>query len=156
MIFTIIGTHHQPFSRLLNAVDALNTQQERVIQTGHTPFESDKCRCLAFMPFDEVRDFMKQAETVITHAGTGTVMLALSEGKCPVVAPRYAKFGEHVDDHQEDLVQLLEKAGSIVPWYPGDDLAQKIEQAHNMTVTRQNEPAPELVKILREYVGLKT
>ncbi len=154
MILTIIGTHQQPFTRLLKAVEALETDEERIIQTGHTPFKSDVCKCRSFLPFDEVRSLMQKANTIIAHAGTGTVMLALSEGKCPVVAPRYAQFGEHVDDHQEDLVKILAKANSIVPWFPEDDLAEKIKLARSIMTKRQKDPDPELVKLLREYIGL--
>ena len=97
---------------------------------------------------------MRDAEVVIAHAGTGTVMLALSEGKCPIVAPRYAKFNEHVDDHQEDLVRILADMGSIVPYFPGDDLAEAIEKARSMTVSRQKDPDEGLVSLLREYTSL--
>ena len=154
MILTIIGTHHQPFTRLLEAVEALDTPSERLIQTGHTSFKSEKCTCVDFLPFEEIRQNMRDAEVVIAHAGTGTVMLALSEGKCPIVAPRYAKFNEHVDDHQEDLVRILADMGSIVPYFPGDDLAEAIEKARSMTVSRQKDPDEGLVSLLREYTSL--
>tara|TARA_R110002072_G_scaffold7604_5_gene41195 strand:+ start:1657 stop:2130 length:474 start_codon:yes stop_codon:yes gene_type:complete len=154
MILTIIGTHHQPFTRLLDAVNELDTQSERIIQTGHTPFKSEKCTCIDFLPFEEIRQNMRDAEIVIAHAGTGTVMLALSEGKCPIVAPRYARFNEHVDDHQEDLVKVLADMGSIVPYFPDDNLEEAIEKARNMTASRQKDPDASLVSLLRDYTGL--
>lgn len=106
------------------------------------------------MPFEQTRELMQQAEVVIAHAGTGTVMLALAEGKCPIVAPRFAKFGEHVDDHQQDLVKTLEANGSIISYLPGDDLAEKIALAKTLTAKRLKDPDATLVEYLRTTMKL--
>ncbi|MCB9734532.1 MAG: hypothetical protein H6745_18255 [Deltaproteobacteria bacterium] len=47
------------------------------------------------------------ADVVVTHAGSGAVRDALVLGHCPVVVPRLARFGEHVNDHQLELVDAL-------------------------------------------------
>jgi UDP-N-acetylglucosamine transferase subunit ALG13 len=154
LILTIIGTHEQPFNRLLQAVDVLPTSEERIVQTGHSTYQPQHATCLDFMPFDRVKELMQQARVVITHAGTGTVMLALSLGKVPVVAPRLAKFGEHVDDHQVELVTSLADMGCIIPYFEGDDLAAKIEQAATTPLSRAIQPAPALVAFLKQEIDL--
>jgi UDP-N-acetylglucosamine--N-acetylmuramyl-(pentapeptide) pyrophosphoryl-undecaprenol N-acetylglucosamine transferase len=55
------------------------------------------------MPFGSVVDTMVKANSVICHAGVGTIMTALQVGHTPVVVPRQARYGEHVDDHQLDI-----------------------------------------------------
>jgi len=56
-----------------------------------------------FMAFDEVVASMTRADSVVCHAGVGTIMTALKTGHTPVVIPREARYGEHVDDHQLDI-----------------------------------------------------
>lgn len=57
-------------------------------------------------------------------------MEAMAAGKVPVVIPRYAKFGEHVNDHQGDFVQLVAaRLGGIVPVYDITNLSAAVEES---------------------------
>lgn len=149
MIFVTVGTHQQPFNRLLEAVDALALDEECIFQTGHCTY-MPRGQAMPFMPFEEMQQHMSAARVVICHAGTGTVVSALRAGKCPVVAPRLVRFGEHVDDHQLELVQSF--AGLIVPYMPGDDLAACITEAGRKTGQRQIGPAPALIEHLHQAI----
>ena len=51
-------------------------------------------------PFDELVEHVRRARVVVSHAGVGSVLTALANGKRPVVVPRLHRFGEAVDDHQ--------------------------------------------------------
>lgn len=53
-----------------------------------------------------------EARVVVTHAGSGTVRDALALGHVPVVVPRRAAHGEHINDHQLELTEAL--AGRII------------------------------------------
>jgi len=48
---------------------------------------------------------MSRCDTVITHGGTGAIIGAVKKGKKVIAVPRLAKFGEHVDDHQLQLIE---------------------------------------------------
>ena len=49
----------------------------------------------------------RAADVVITHSGVGTILQLLGDGISPVVVPRRKQHGEHVDDHQLQIWQLL-------------------------------------------------
>ena len=49
---------------------------------------------------------VEKCSVLITHGGTGTIVDAVKRGKKAIVVPRLARYGEHVDDHQ---LQLLER-----------------------------------------------
>ena len=57
---------------------------------------------------------MLEARVVVTHAGVGSIMTALTLGKQPIVVPRQKRFHEAVDDHQLALARRLDKAGLVV------------------------------------------
>jgi UDP-N-acetylglucosamine transferase subunit ALG13 len=63
------------------------------------------------------------------HAGAGSIMHAVEAGKVPVVMPRRAAFGEHVNDHQVEFAQALAEAGKVVMANTPDDLARAVEEA---------------------------
>lgn len=50
-----------------------------------------------------------QADVVITHAGVGTILQLLEMGKYPIVVVRRRARKEHVDDHQEQISELLSR-----------------------------------------------
>ena len=50
---------------------------------------------------------------MICHAGVGSVMVALMNGKRPVVVPRLHRFGEAVDDHQLTFARRFRQAGLV-------------------------------------------
>lgn len=52
---------------------------------------------------------MADADVVFVHAGVGLVLDALSIGKFPVLLVRDPAYGEHVDHHQRDLADELER-----------------------------------------------
>ncbi|MEH6591221.1 MAG: glycosyltransferase [Halioglobus sp.] len=153
MIFAMTGTHEQQFDRLVKALDNLKTDEPRIVQFGYSEYKPDNCEAYKFLEFEQVKSYMLDADVVITHSGTGSVMLALSLGKLPIVAPRYARLGEHVDDHQLQLVKTLEADGLVVPYYEGDSLEVRIQEAlkHEKS-TRKIEPDPRLVADIRAII----
>jgi len=129
LIFVTVGTHSHPFNRLLEIVDSLPADQERIVQYGFSTYPLKNCETYRFLEFEQMRSFMARADCVVSHAGVGSIMLALATGKRPVVAPRLHRFGEHVDDHQVEIVQAFATAQKVVPLMPGNDLTLKIVEA---------------------------
>lgn len=112
MIFVTVGTHQQPFDRLIRALDAL-PPDELVVQYGFAEAPRGVARAVPFMPFPEMLENFRRADAVITHAGVGSILCATTVGHVPIVVPRLKRHGEHVDDHQVQLIRELERAGEI-------------------------------------------
>lgn len=114
MIFVTVGTNEAAFDRLLAALDELgDTGRPMLVQTAGAAVEPRHAQCVDFLPYDEIVASMRAAETVVTHAGVGSVLTALSVGKRPVVVPRLRRFGEAVDDHQVEFARQLASTGLV-------------------------------------------
>lgn len=127
MIFVTVGTHHQPFERLLGALDSLD--DELVVQYGPGKPPATASNAEAFMPFDEMLRRFREADNVITHAGVGSIICASREGHTPLVVPRRHDLGEHVDDHQVELTRALAQRGSVIAIWDVDTLAETVASA---------------------------
>lgn len=119
MIFVTVGTHEQPFNRLIKAVDDLvadgTITEEVIIQRGYSTYEPKHCKYYDLLPWDEMQKYNKEARIVITHGGPASFIDVLALGKTPIVVPRQAKYNEHVNDHQLEFArQLIKKNISIV------------------------------------------
>jgi UDP-N-acetylglucosamine transferase subunit ALG13 len=104
MIFVTVGTNEARFDRLLSALADAQLDERIVIQHGHSsPIGPAHAELVDFLPFEAMAEKIREARVVVTHAGVGSVMVALANGKRPVVVPRRKSFGEAVDDHQLQL-----------------------------------------------------
>jgi UDP-N-acetylglucosamine transferase subunit ALG13 len=91
---------------------------------------------------------MREATTVVTHAGVGSILSARRAGHLPVVVPRLHALGEHVDDHQAELTRTLEAAGEVVAVWPGEPLAPVIAGA----ASRRPVPSGDAVRPIHRAV----
>lgn len=113
MIFVTVGTNEAPFDRLLRAIGELRPADRIVAQCGASSVRPFGAECIDFMPFDTVAAHARSARIVICHAGVGSVMVALMQGKRPLVVPRLHRFGEAVDDHQLAFARRFHDAGLV-------------------------------------------
>lgn len=101
MIFVTVGTHGDPFDRLMVAMDrwAGAHDEEVVVQSG-VSLGGRHCTVSPWMSEVVVRSHMERARLVVCHAGPATLFEAWDRGHRPIVVPRDPDHGEHVDDHQ--------------------------------------------------------
>lgn len=131
MIFVTVGTHEQPFNRLLKEIDKLVADsiiQERVIiQTGYSDYIPKNCEWHKFLSLQEMTENIEKARIVITHGGPASFIAPLQINKIPIVVPRQEKYGEHINNHQIDFVKLISnRLNNIIPVYNIQDLREKI------------------------------
>ena len=111
MIFVTVGTHEQPFNRLIKEVDRLKKEgiitDEVFIQTGFSTYEPQYCDWKKLISYSEMDNYMTHSDIIITHGGPATFMGAIAKGKKPIVVPRQEKYGEHVNDHQLEFAEQV-------------------------------------------------
>lgn len=113
MIFVTVGTHEQPFNRLIQKIDELKRDgvinEEVIMQTGFSTYEPKYCTSYKLIPFNKMNEYVEQARIVITHGGPASFIMPLQIGKTPIVVPRQKKYDEHVNDHQADFSKAVEE-----------------------------------------------
>lgn len=138
MIFVTVGTHEQPFNRLIEEIDKLvennEIKEEVFIQTGFSTYEPKYCKWEKLIPYNEMNKKIEEARIVITHGGPATFIAPLQKGKIPIVVPRRVDYGEHVNNHQLDFIKEIDKRlGIIIPVYEMVDLLGKIINYDSIT-----------------------
>jgi len=117
VIFVTVGSQKFQFNRLLRAIDKLvekgDIQEEVFAQSGACDYAPKYYSSQPFLDRDDFSKEIDQCDLVITHGGTGAIVGALKEGKKVIAVPRLAKYGEHVDDHQCQLIEQFTKANLI-------------------------------------------
>lgn len=131
MIFVTVGTHEQPFNRLIKKIDELVDKQiiteEVVIQRGYSTYEPKNCEYHDIIPWEKMCELNEKARIIITHGGPASFIDALRLGKKPIIVPRQKEFKEHVNDHQLLFARkMVEEKMNVVVIENIDDLDNAI------------------------------
>jgi UDP-N-acetylglucosamine--N-acetylmuramyl-(pentapeptide) pyrophosphoryl-undecaprenol N-acetylglucosamine transferase len=108
-LFVTLGTiKPYRFDALVDAILATGLADEDTVwQLGATVRDDLPGRAVSSVGAEEFEKLCMEADVVVTHAGVGTVITLLEAGIYPFVVPRRAARGEHVDDHQLEIADLL-------------------------------------------------
>ncbi len=163
MIFLTVGTERFPFDRLVATVDQALVPggplagEQVVAQTGPLTFVPRHFPVRSLVPFPEMVDLLTRSEVIVAHAGVGTVLLALKLGRVPIVMPRLAALGEHLDDHQLEFARRLAELCRVLVAFTPEELIETI-QNYSRRVGDCLPPGPsaerrDLVAALRNLTG---
>jgi UDP-N-acetylglucosamine transferase subunit ALG13 len=154
VILVAVGGSQFPFDRLLRAVDDLPRTESIVVQHGPSAIRPAGASCEAFVPLETLARLVREARVVVTHAGVGSILLALANGRKPYVVPRLRAFGETVDDHQLESARRFSAAGVVTLVEQPELLAAAIAASNGSaaTVTPAAGVVP-LAQELRDYLG---
>ena len=116
-IFVTVGTRHEPFTRLLQAVEDLVKKgviKEKVfVQAGHTKYSSEHLEIFDFCAPERIDKLISDAKYVVTQESAGIGTKCLKYKTRFLVMPRDYQYGElpAKSDMNEDLHFKLQEMG---------------------------------------------
>ena len=157
MIFVVVGTQHNSFKRLLQKIQELIDKgiikEEVIVQKGTTNFESKNMKLYDFISQDEFNKYIQKADIIITHGGVSSIVAPLKLAKKVIAVPRIAKYGEHVNDHQKQIVENFAKQGFIIGVEDMEELPKAIEHARNgFKPNKFDSNTDNIVKIIEDFI----
>ena len=107
-ILVTVGT--APFPRLVEMMDkyAGDTGRRVIIHLARTQFVPKHAKYFTFVEKNEYDAYFRKAKVIITHGGVGTILSALENGKPTIIVPRLKEFGEHLDNNQLEIAEMIE------------------------------------------------
>ena len=156
MVFVILGTQDKEFSRLLKAVDkAIDDgyiKDRVVVQAGSTKYESKNMEIFDLIPAPEFDKLMDEADLIITHGGAGTLLTAIKKNKKIIAASRLAKYKEHHNDHQKQIIKEFADNGYLLELRDFAKLGKLIEKSKNFKQKKFESNTPNMIKLLENYI----
>ncbi len=141
-----VGTQEDyGFDRLYDALVPLLAGCDEVLwQSGPQDLSPWGVEGRARVPHDELNAAVRNADVVIAHAGTGSAITAFEQGKFPILVPRLAAHGEHVDDHQVQIAREMQGRGLAFMRSPEELDAAVIREAASRSVASREAGAMRL------------
>ena len=156
MILVTVGSQKFPFNRLLEKIDELIDKKvikDKVFaQIGVSDYKPKNFEYKDFMSQDEFNKKIDECDMMITHAGTGVIVNAVKKEKKVIAIPRLAKYGEHVDDHQIQLIQEFDELNFIEPCYELDDLEDKLKAIKNKKFNKYESNTDVIIESIEEFI----
>ena len=158
MIYVTVGNDYRGFNRLLSKIDEIapRVPTDILIQRGYSSFSPEHAPFFDFVPMERAMEYLRTSELVVSHAGIGTIILCKEYGTPLVILPRRKKYREHMNDHQLEVAEALErrKGENIYVAKGEEELEEKIFEALN-----SNKPSPtpstgrmNLIRTIKEFV----
>ena len=152
MILVTLGTQKQSFNRLLDMIEKSNINDKIIVQAGYTKYKSKKMKMLDFVDYQEMDKLIKQADLIITHGGTGSIVTAIKQGKKVIACPRLKKYGEHVDDHQKQIVDIFSEVGYILKLDENDNLDELVQKIQTKKMTQFKSNTTNFINNLKKEI----
>ncbi len=148
MILLTVGTYPLPFERLVKAIDTAIMKklikEEVFAQIGLCNYRPQNMEYVEMLQKESFDSYFQKASAVISHAGMGTIRMALDNEKALLAMPRLQKYGEVVNDHQIATAKRFEELGHILVAYDVEDLPDGIRRLKNF-VPRKRQANPRVV-----------
>ncbi len=156
MIFVLLGTFHIEFKRPLTELQKLcedgKLSEEIIVQSGHTKFSSPYFKMKPFLAPNDLDDLYSKARIIITHAGTGSIIKGLKKGKKVIAIARLKKNGEHIDDHQLEILNEFVSSKYILPWNEGDSIEKLLEDVDDFIPEAYISRKMQIETFLKNYI----
>lgn len=156
MIFVCVGSREYGFDRLIEKVDQLvgrGAITDNVFaQIGNSTYIPQNYDYARFLSMDEFKEYQRKADLVITHGGTGAIIGALKLGKQVLVVPRLAKYGEHIDDHQTQVADVLKSEGYVRCVLEMDRLLDIINVFKEQPITKRYDKPSQVIDIIAGFI----
>jgi UDP-N-acetylglucosamine transferase subunit ALG13 len=156
MILVLLGTIVVEFKRPLIEIEKLcqdgTISEEVIVQSGYTKLNSQYLIIKPFILPDELTELHEKARIIITHAGAGSLINALNFKKKIIAIARLKKFGEHVDDHQVEILEEFTKLNYILPWHHNVTLKSVLEKIDDFTPRNFISNKQSIINYLKDYI----
>lgn len=159
MILVTLGTQDKPFTRLLENIEEQiekgNIKEEVIVQAGYTKFNSKYMKIFDLVDREEFADLINKCDLLITHGGVGSILTGLKNNKKVIVCPRLSKYGEHMNDHQIQIVNNFAKEGYILEYLDGDDLATLLKEVKKFKPNKFKSNTKNMIFIIEKFIEEK-
>ena len=156
MIFVTLGTQDKGFPRLLDAIEKQikkgNIKEKVIVQAGLTEYKSKNMKIFDLVPKEDFDKYVDEADLIISHGGAGSILTAVTKGKKVIAVPRLAKYNEHGNDHQLQIVENFSERKYILALKDMNKLGKTIEKAKKFKPQKFVSNTHNIINIIENFI----
>lgn len=159
LIFICVGSRNYQFNRLFVKIDELCEEgfikEDVFAQIGVSTYVPKHFEYKDFVTPEEFQQKINEANIVISHGASGSIMKALNAGKNVIAVTRLEKYGEHINDHQIQNNEAFAANKYLLAVYEMDDLGKAIQAFYDNTaevVPWENKDPMAIVNMVDKFI----
>lgn len=156
MIFISLGSQKFQFNRVLEEMDRLINEGyikcNVFAQIGYSTYIPRYYEYSKFLDKSEYLAKIEDSSIVVTHGGTGSIINSVKKEKKVIGIPRLEKYGEHVDNHQLDIITQFAEAELIYAIKEIDELLTALKKVKSINFRKYQSNTENVIKILEDYL----
>ena len=156
MIFVTLGTQDKSFKRLLEMIDKEiekgNIKEKVIVQAGFTKYDTKNMELFDLLDKDDFDKYIKNCDLLITHGGVGSILTGLKNNKKVIACPRLAKYKEHMNNHQIQIIERFADSGYILPLFENDDLGKVIKKSKTFKPNKYKSNTTNMIKLITNFI----
>ena len=106
----------------------------------------------SLMPEEELKEIMKKADLVITHGGVGSIVMALKMEKKVIAVPRLSEFGEHINNHQIQIIETFNSQEFLIGITDLKELGNALEKAKEFKPKKFKSETEHMINLIEEFI----
>lgn len=160
LIFLTVGSQKFQFNRLLEEMDRLVFNKvifanEVFAQTGYSTYLPKTYCYRDFLDKEEFIKLIDKSEIVITHGGTGSIITSIKKRKKVIGVPRNQSFGEHVDNHQFEIVNEFSKSNFIYAVTDPKELEDAVFKVREINFRKYQSNTLKFIDVIEQFLNVK-
>lgn len=159
LIFVCAGSRSYQFNRLFVKLDELCEEgiinEDIFAQIGTSTYKPKHFEYKDFLSPEEFQEKVNNADIVISHGASGSIMKALNAGKKVIAVTRLEKYGEHINNHQIQNNEAFATNKYVLAVYEMDNLRKAIQAYYDGTadiVPWENKDPMAIVNLIDNFI----
>ena len=136
MILVLLGTQHNEFTRLLKEIEECIENklinEEVIVQ--------------------ELEEYINNANIIITHGGVGSIVMAIEKDKKVIAVPRLHEYGEHVNDHQKQIIKAFSEKKYLIGIQNVDELPSALKEIEKFKPEKYKSDNKKILNIIENFI----
>ena len=157
MILVLLGTQNNSFHRLVEELDKIVEDgiitDEIIVQAGFTKYQPKNFKVFKAMPKERYEKLIEDANFVITHGGLGSIEDSLKKSKRVIAVARHKQYGEHVNDHQVEIVKKFNERGFVIGIEDVSELRNALKRVKSFKPVKYERDATNMIKVIEDFIG---
>ena len=112
----------------------------------------DNMEILDLVSEDEFDKLIDQCDLLITHGGAGSILSGIKKNKKIIAAARLAKYKEHTNDHQKQIIKEFSNKGYILELRDFNSLGKLIEKSKSFKPKKFTSNTDNMIKLISDYI----
>ena len=104
------------------------------------------------IPKEKLEELQENANLIITHGGVGSIISSIEKGKKVIAVPRLHEYGEHVNNHQKEIVKDFNDKGYIIGIEKVEDLENAIIKSKTFEPVKYKHSNEKMLEIIQEFI----